>query len=149
MDRTSLSDRVDVATRSRIMTRIRSSNTGLELRFRRYLWAAGLRGYRCHRRDILGVPDLSWPKLRVAVFVDSSWWHGHPSRWKPGRLPGNWDAKIRGNRARDASVTEQLAKEGWRVLRVWDFEVERDPAEAVKRVAGAVRAARAAVPWKP
>jgi len=139
-----MSDPVDVATRSRIMSRVRGRNTELERRFRRQLWAAGLRGYRCHRRDIFGVPDLSWPNLRVAVFIDSAWWHGHPSRWTPGRLPGKWDEKIRGNQARDATVAEHLADEGWRVVRVWDFEFERDPAEAVMRVADAVRAARVA-----
>lgn len=137
-----MSDRVDVTTRSRIMSRIRGRNTELERRFRRHLWAAGLRGYRCHRQDIFGVPDVSWPNLRVAVFVDSAWWHGHPSRWTPGRLPGGWDEKIRGNQARDASVTERLARQGWRVVRVWDFEFEHDPAEAVMRVADAVHAAR-------
>jgi DNA mismatch endonuclease, patch repair protein len=70
----------------------------------------------------------------VAVFVDSAWWHGHPSRWTPGRLSKWWDDKIERNRQRDATVTTRLRDEGWTVVRLWDFEVERDLPGCVERV---------------
>jgi DNA mismatch endonuclease (patch repair protein) len=83
---------------------------------------------------VTGTPDLAWPKRRVAVFVDSAWWHGHSSRWTPGRHPQEWDEKISRNRERDAEVNTALAEQGWTVLRVWDFDVERDLEGCVERV---------------
>jgi DNA mismatch endonuclease, patch repair protein len=120
------------------MARVRHKDTKPELALRRALWADGLRGWRCHARRVFGVPDVAWVGRRVAVFVDSAWWHGHPSRWRPGRLPGSWDAKIAQNKDRDAEVTERLRAEGWRVLRFWDFEIDRDLEGCVAAVRGAV-----------
>jgi|SRR6478736_6742543 len=131
-----MADKVDSRTRSRIMARVRSKDTGPELRLRRALWAAGVRGWRCHVRSVPGTPDLCWIGRQVAVFVDSAWWHGHPSRWTPGRHPPKWDAKIRANKARDVAVNQQLADAGWRVVRIWDFELEADLPAAVARVRG-------------
>ena len=113
------------------MALIRGRDTKLELYFRRALWQAGVRGWRCQVRAVTGKPDLAWKGRKVAVFVDSAWWHGHPSRWKPGKLPGKWDDKIARNRARDEEVTTTLTAEGWTVLRFWDFEVEKELARCV------------------
>jgi DNA mismatch endonuclease (patch repair protein) len=131
-------DTVAPEVRSRIMSRVRSRDTRLELSFRRALWAAGVRGWRCHPQRVYGVPDLAWHGRRIAVFLDSAWWHGHPSRWSPGRLPGKWDEKIERNKARDEDVTAVLRAAGWRVLRFWDFEIERDLDRCVARVRAAV-----------
>lgn len=116
------------------MRRVRSKDTKPELALRRALWTAGVRGWRCHVRSVPGTPDLCWHGRRVAVFVDSAWWHGHPSRWTPGRHPAEWDAKIRANRARDELVNRQLIDQGWVVVRIWDFELARDLDAAVQRV---------------
>jgi DNA mismatch endonuclease, patch repair protein len=131
-------DTVSPETRSRIMRRVRSRDTGPEMLLRRALWAGGVRGWRCHRKDVLGVPDLSWRRHRVAVFVDSAWWHGHPSRWRPGRLPEKWDVKIARNRERDLQVNRGLERTGWTVLRIWDFELKADIGASVERVRAAL-----------
>lgn len=138
-----MTDVVDPETRSRIMSRVRSKDTRLEVSFRRALWASGIRGWRCHVRSIAGTPDLAWKGRRLAVFLDSAWWHGHPSRWKPGRHPKAWDEKIKRNRRRDAEVNRELKRAGWTVVRVWDFEFERDPINCVQRVQRALREAAA------
>lgn len=129
-----MADTVDATTRSRIMSRVRSKDTKPELTLRRALWAAGVRGWRCHVRGVPGTPDLCWRGRRVAVFVDSAWWHGHPSRWTPGRHPAKWEAKIAANRRRDDEVNRRLADEGWTVVRIWDFELKADLDAAVARV---------------
>jgi DNA mismatch endonuclease (patch repair protein) len=131
-------DTVAPEVRSRIMSRVRAKDTGPELALRRALWAAGVRGWRCHVRSIEGTPDIAWAGRRVVIFVDSAWWHGHPSRWTPGRLPGEWDSKISANRKRDNVVNARLAGEGWTVVRIWDFEIVSDLADCVERVKGAV-----------
>lgn len=116
------------------MSRVRSKDTRPELALRKALWAAGVRGWRCHVRSVPGTPDLCWIRRRVAVFVDSAWWHGHPSRWTPGRHPAKWDEKIAANRRRDEQVSRALADDGWTVIRIWDFELADNLPAAVARV---------------
>lgn len=120
--------------RSRVMARVRGRDTGPEIALRRALHAAGVRGWRCHRKDLPGRPDLAFGRARVAVFVDGGFWHGHPTKWWPGRSGPYWDAKIEGNIARDRRADVELESMDWRVLRLWDFEVEKDLDGAVKRV---------------
>lgn len=123
------------------MALVRSKDTKLELRFRRALWAAGVRGWRCNVRSVFGKPDIAWPSRKVAVFIDSAWWHGHPSRWRPGKLSPKWDEKIARNKERDREVMARLTEEGWRVLRFWDFEIERDTEACVVAVVDALTSA--------
>jgi DNA mismatch endonuclease (patch repair protein) len=120
----------------------------MERTFRSQLWSHGVRGYRCHRRDIPGTPDLAWIGLRVAVFLDSAWFHGHSSRWVPGRHPAQWDAKIRRNIERDRLVDATLADAGWTVVRLWDFEMSANAASCVETVRLVVDNRRAATPGR-
>jgi DNA mismatch endonuclease (patch repair protein) len=121
------------------MAAVKGKNTSPELALRRALYAVGIRGWRCHYKRAVGTPDLAWPALRVAVFVDGAFWHGHPSRYKSGRSGAYWDEKIALNIARDRAVDAALRAGGWTVVRVWDFEVRRDPSGAVARVVEALR----------
>lgn len=121
------------------MSRVRGRDTGPELRLRRALYALGVRGWRCHRKDLPGRPDLAFGRARLAIFVDGGFWHGHPSKWWPGRSGDYWDAKIAKNQVRDRRVDEELAALGWRILRMWDFEVDSDPEEAARRVQSELR----------
>lgn len=126
------------------MRAVRSKNSRMERTFRSQLWLHGVRGYRCHRRDIPGTPDLAWVGLRVAVFLDSAWFHGHPSRWVPGRHPAQWDEKIRRNIERDGLVNAMLADAGWTVVRFWDFEIFAHSQSCVEGVRAAVNRNRVA-----
>lgn len=118
------------------MSRVKTRDTAPEIKLRRALWAAGVRGWRLHPRRVPGRPDLAWLGRRVAVFVDGAFWHGHPDHYW-GQSGEFWDAKIEGNRLRDERVTGALVEDGWTVLRFWDFEVDRQ----LKRCVGSVRAA--------
>lgn len=120
--------------RKRIMAAVRSKDTTPEIRLRRALFQAGIRGWRCHYERAPGKPDLAWPALRVALFVDGAFWHGHPSRHKPGRSGAYWDSKIAGNVARDREADASLEAAGWAVIRVWDFDVRRNLASVVDRI---------------
>ena len=121
------------------MAAVRSSNTGPELRLRHALYAVGVRGWRCNYKGAPGRPDLAWPALKVAVFVDGAFWHGHPSRHRPGRSGVYWDEKIARNVERDRQTDATLADGHWTVVRIWDFEVGRDVDAAVERVLAALR----------
>jgi DNA mismatch endonuclease (patch repair protein) len=116
-------------TRRRVMASIRKRDTKPELALRRALWAAGVRGWRCHAR-LPGSPDLAFRRYMVAVFVDGVWWHGHPDYLPRGRRGPYWDAKIAGNVARDERVNAELRAAGWTVVRLWDLDVLLDPQAA-------------------
>jgi DNA mismatch endonuclease (patch repair protein) len=126
--------------RRRIMAAVRQKNTEPEVALRQALFAAGIRGWRLHYAKAPGRPDLAWPGRKVAVFVDGAFWHGHPSRHRPGRSGRYWDEKIASNVGRDRRVDRELRQQGWRVVRLWDFEVKRDLASVVSRVRSALEA---------
>lgn len=121
------------------MSRIRSTDTKPELLLRSALWAEGARGWRCQWRAPGGRIDIAFTRWKVAVFVDGSFWHGHPSKWQPGRWTGYWDEKIKRNIARDRRQNEVLAAEGWQILRFWDFEIEHDANAAAALVTAGLR----------
>lgn len=125
--------------RSRIMAAVKGKNTTPELELRRALHAAGVRGWRNHYKVAAGTPDLAWPALKVAVFVDGAFWHGHPSRHRVGRSGAYWDEKIARNVERDRRVDAELQATGWTVLRVWDFEVRKDLPTVVEQVTAMLR----------
>lgn len=136
-------DPLNAESRSRLMSRVRTRDTAPEVELRRALWRAGVRGWRLHPARVPGKPDLAWLGIRLAVFVDGAFWHGHPSAYR-GQSGPFWDEKIARNRARDVLVNNRLASEGWTVLRFWDFEVRRDPDGCVAAVTEALERLRSA-----
>jgi DNA mismatch endonuclease (patch repair protein) len=133
-------DQLSPAKRSALMRRVKTRNTAPELSLRRGLWAAGVRGWRLHPRQVAGKPDIAWSGRRVAVFVDGAFWHGHPDHYW-GQSGPFWDEKIARNRARDERVNAELFKAGWRVVRLWDFEVDQDLDGCVAKVKNALQMA--------
>lgn len=133
-----MSDKLTREQRSSLMKRVRTRDTAPELSLRKALWAMGMRGWRLHPKQVTGKPDLAWIGLRVAVFVDGAFWHGHPDVYW-GQSGDFWNAKIERNRARDRRVDHELVAEGWTVVRIWDFEVDRAPEVCARRVADALR----------
>lgn len=120
------------------MSRIRSKDTKPELALRRGLYAAGIRGWRCHPKHVAGRPDVAFTRRQVAIFVDGRFWHGHPDFFTPGKSGDYWDAKIARTQERDRIATQALTAAGWVVLRFWDFEVEDDLSRVIAEVAAAL-----------
>ncbi|MGI8731365.1 MAG: hypothetical protein ACR2LK_15525 [Solirubrobacteraceae bacterium] len=73
------------------MARVKGRDTGPEVTLRRALYAAGVRGWRCHRKSLPGRPDVAFGPARLAVFVDGAFWHGHPLAWAKRCLLGRKD----------------------------------------------------------
>jgi len=116
-------DNTDPATRSAVMSRIRSRDTKPEMVVRRALHAAGLR-YRLHRKELPGRPDLVFPGRRVVLFVHGCFWHQHGCLLShaPASRMEYWGPKLRGNRERDARNTLALETAGWTVMQIWECE---------------------------
>lgn len=133
-----MADTYDTAIRSEVMRRVQGKDTGPEILLRKAMFALGLRGWRCHRSDLPGRPDIVFSRARLAVFVDGAFWHGHPSKYWRGRSGSYWDQKIERNIRRDRLATRQLFADGWNVIRFWDFEIEADPHQAATCVSEAL-----------
>ncbi len=103
------------------MSRIRGTNSKLEVLVRSALHARGFR-YRLGGAGLPGKPDIVLPKYGTVVFVHGCFWHGHncPLYRLPKTRPDFWAAKIESNKARDARVESQLRESGWRVELVWE-----------------------------
>jgi DNA mismatch endonuclease (patch repair protein) len=114
-------DRVDGATRGRMMSAVRAKDTAPEMLVRRELHARGFR-YRLHDRKLPGRPDLVLPRHRAAIFVNGCFWHLHECelfRW-PETRKDFWREKLTGNRERDNLNRERLAALGWRHAVIWE-----------------------------
>jgi DNA mismatch endonuclease, patch repair protein len=123
------------------MAKIHRRDTSAELRLRKGLWRAGVRGWRCDVAALPGRPDLAFTRWQVAVFVDGLLWHGHPRRY-PARLNEAWRLKIARNVERDRRTETELRSLGWEVVRLWDDDIRTD---LVTCVAAVVRARARAI----
>jgi DNA mismatch endonuclease (patch repair protein) len=82
---------------------------------------------------------------RVVVFCDGDFWHGRDwpvlvRKLKQGANPQYWAAKIVANRKRDGRINGELTEAGWRVIRLWEGDILKNPAGAAARVRRAVEA---------
>ncbi|MET3600998.1 DNA mismatch endonuclease (patch repair protein) [Martelella mangrovi] len=107
------------------MQAVKSKNTGPEIKVRRVLHAMGYR-FRLHRKDLPGKPDIVLPKHRKAIFVHGCFWHAHGC--SKGQLPKSrldyWLPKLEQNATRDREKVEELEALGWKVLVVWQCEIQ-------------------------
>ena len=104
---------MDVLTkeqRRRNMQAIRSRDTKMEVALARALFSLGYR-HRKNDKTVFGKPDLTFKKLKIAVFVDSE-----------------------SNIKRDVVVNCQLKKEGWKVLRFWSSDVNKKLRTCIQKI---------------
>ena len=122
--------------RRRTMQAVRSKNTRPELLVRRLLHANGYR-YRLHSNKLPGCPDLVFPGRKKVLFIHGCWWHGHDCQ-RGSRVPKTnvvyWTKKVIRNRNRDADSRKQLEAQGWKVLAIWECELN-DESSALMRLA--------------
>ncbi len=112
--------------RSAVMRAVKSRDTTPERAVRAILRRLAP-GYRLHRADLPGKPDIVYGRRKLAIFVHGCFWHGHDCA-RGARMPktnaGYWRAKIARNRARDETTLAALAALGWRTLVVYECELK-------------------------
>lgn len=123
-----MTDRVDTATRSKIMSRIRGKHTKPEITIRKLLYGMGYR-YRLHDNRLPGTPDIVFRGKKKVIFINGCFWHGHQdSKCKHAQLPKTrpefWLNKISKNRKRDMANEKELSLLGWEYLTVWECEIK-------------------------
>lgn len=102
------------------------SQSELENSVTKSLWKKGIR-FRKNVKNLYGKPDIAIKKYKVAIFIDSCFWHACPIH---GTCPKSnqefWDKKLQQNVERDKKVNDYYEKEGWNILRVWEHEIKKD-----------------------
>ena len=61
---------------SRNMKQVKNKDSLIELMLRKELWKRGMR-YRKNVKNVYGKPDIAFIGKKIAVFVDSEFWHGY------------------------------------------------------------------------
>jgi DNA mismatch endonuclease (patch repair protein) len=119
-----MTDVVDKATRSRMMSGIRSKNTRPEIFLRKSLYALGYR-YRLHAKNIPGKPDIVLPKYNALIEIYGCFWHGHGCHYfkSPSTNTRFWKNKNIENQRRDSRNLGKQMEAGWRCLVVWECAI--------------------------
>ena len=135
-----MTDTISKKERSGIMSKVRGKNSKIELCFKKYL--RGLH-FQYQPLRIYGKPDFAIKRLKIALFIDSCFWHRCLRHFRaPHSNRSYWIPKINRNVARDKKVNKELRKEGWAVFRFWEHQIRRDPEKTANIVIRAVRQRR-------
>lgn len=129
-------DRLSKEQRSKNMKAVKSKNSKIELMLSKALWHRGHR-YRKNDKRVFGKPDITFKKFKIAIFVDSEFWHGKNWNERKKDFKTNvkfWRKKIERNIERDKEVNDYLKRNGWIVLRFWGNEIKGDLLSCVQSI---------------
>jgi DNA mismatch endonuclease (patch repair protein) len=129
-------DFLSIDERRKRMQSIKSSATKGEIRLAKCLWHLGYR-YRKNNKSVFGKPDLTFKKLKIAIFVDSEFFHGKDWENYKYRINSNsefWKKKIERNIQRDIEVNDYLESQNWKVLRFWSEHIEKNLEDCVAKI---------------
>ena len=107
------------------MQAVKGKGTILEKRLWAMLGGLGLKGWKKNAATVTGKPDVVFTDQRVVVFIDGCFWHGCPicRRKMPKTNREYWVRKINRNVELAQRHNEQLQKDGWTVVRIWEHEM--------------------------
>ena len=118
--------------RSWVMSRIRGTNTKIDLKMKKMLQETG------HKLEMYpkmyGSPDFVLKRKKIIIYCDGDFWHGYRYQVKKKPSKKFWRDKIERNMERDARITRKLRREGWSVLRFWEHDIEKKPEKCVRRI---------------
>ena len=132
-------DNLTKEQRRKNMQNIRSIDTAPEKIVMRELKKRRI-SFATHVSSITGKPDIVFRKIKTVVFIDSDFWHGHPKRFiKPKTNIKYWREKIKRNKERDKEVGRKLKKNGWAVLRFWEYDIKKRPDQIINKILEAIK----------
>lgn len=139
-----MADRLTPEQRHKNMQHIRNKDSDIEIILRKELWRRGLR-YRKNVKNIIGCPDIAFRAIKIAVFCDSEFWHGHDWENRKFDIKSNrefWINKIERNIMRDKEVNKSLESDGWIVLRFWGKDIKKNLSECADTIERSVKERR-------
>lgn len=134
-------DTLSPEQRRKAMRAVKSKDSKIEVRLRKALWNRGHR-YRKNYKRVFGKPDIVFVGLKIAIFCDSEFWHGHNWGERKHDFKSKkeyWINKIEKNMERDREVNQRLKEEGWVVLRFWGNAINKSLNECVERIESAIQ----------
>lgn len=135
-----MTDKLTKEKRSWNMSRIKGKDTEIEIKVRKALFKAGFR-YRKNVKELPGKPDIILPKYRTVIFVHGCYWHGH--NCKEFHIPKTntdfWNNKFKRNIENDKKHYKQLNTMGWKVIVVWECEIENQFAEVICKLINEIK----------
>lgn len=117
--------------RSKTMAKIPSKKTSIE-RMLASCFRKNKIKYRSGKH-LFGKPDFIMYGHKIAVFCDGDFWHGY--NYKENTIKTNsafWNAKIKRNMERDKEVNRELKGRGWKVIRLWEHEIKKNPGKCIQ-----------------
>lgn len=129
-------DKLTKEQRRKNMQAVKNKGSKIELALAKALWSQGLR-YRKNDTSVFGKPDLTFKKYKLAIFVDSEFWHGKD--WEKRKLDHKsnqdfWHKKIERNIQRDKEVNSHLLTEGWRIERFWGKDIQKNLPTCINKI---------------
>jgi len=121
-------DKLTKEQRKKNMQAVKSKGSKIELLLAKAMWQKGFR-YRKNDKTVFGKPDFTFKGLKIAIFCDSEFWHGKDWDVKKYEHKSNiefWHKKIERNIQRDKEVNNKLINDGWKVLRFWGRDIEKN-----------------------
>ncbi len=137
-------DKLTKEQRRKNMQAVKNKGSKIETMLAKELWKRGYR-YRKNDKTVFGKPDLTIKKYKIAIFVDSEFWHG--KNWEQKKLEHKtnkdfWFAKIERNIERDKEVNEHLLKNNWKIIRFWGSEIEKELLTCVQKIEAKINEAK-------
>lgn len=119
-------DNLSREQRKKNMAAIKSRNTKPEKTVRSLIHRMGYR-FRLHCKSLPGKPDIVLPKHRKIVFVHGCFWHSHDCKYglvSPKTNVCYWEEKRLKNKVKDSENLDELRKQGWSVLIIWECKLK-------------------------
>lgn len=118
------------------MSRIRSTNTGIDLNMKKILSTLNCK-FQMYPK-MYGNPDFLIGNKGIAIFCDGDFWHGY--KYQRGEtLTKFWREKIESNIRRDHTVSRKLRNHGLSVLRFWEHDIEKRPDMCRRKIQRKIR----------
>jgi DNA mismatch endonuclease (patch repair protein) len=126
---------------SKSMKGNKAKNTQPELLLKKVLRANNVKGYHLHYNKLPGTPDICFPAVKLAIFVNGCFWHRCPyCRLKtPKSHRGFWNVKFIRNKQRDLTKRRQLKCLGWKSMIVWECQIKKSLNKTIKRITTALK----------
>lgn len=129
-------DKLTKEQRRKNMQAVKNKGSKIETALAKALFAKGYR-YRKNDKTVFGKPDLTFKKLKIAIFVDSEFWHGKDWEVKKHEHKSNevfWHTKIERNIERDKEVNLHLQNSGWTIIRFWGTEIQKELEKCINAI---------------
>lgn len=129
-------DKLTREQRKKNMQSVKNKDSKIETMLAKELWKRGYR-YRKNEKSVYGKPDITFKKYKLAIFVDSEFWHGKDWEQRKFDHKSNqefWYKKIERNIERDIEVNFELERLGWIVQRFWGKEIMQNLSGCIERI---------------